>query len=433
MTAIDRRRFLTLGAGALSGLWLASCSSSSSSSARGATGATTTGAAASGSPPSSGAAAPAATKVPAGRAARRLVIVEMDGGNDGMSTLVPNGMAGYADLRKRTKIDDKDLIGFGDKVALHRNLKGLKDRGLAIVQGVGTGTPDGSHFDMMERWWRGDVNGSAGMPTGFLGRLCDQLSDPAARVTGLSFGSSNHISMQAARASTLSIPGAGSAGYLAGADQGDRARRAFQDAVVQMSGGDRADSFGTARRGLRDAIGVATMLQSLGEEKTPAEYPGSNLGQSLKLTARLFAADPLVRVVHVPMGADFDTHQDHPGRHPGLMQELNDAVVAFLADLDHRGLGDQVLVATTSEFGRTARDNGSNGLDHGTASVALLCGPVKAGLYGEHPSLTKLDDDDQLIATVGFDQYYATLAESWFGIPATEVLPGKAQPISGIV
>ena len=250
---------------------------------------------------------------------------------------------------------------------------------------------------------------------------------------GLSFGAGNHPALQAAKASTLAIPGADSAGYLAGADPGDKARRAFQDAVTQMAAAPRPDAFGDARRGTRDAVGVAKMLQALDEEKTPAEYPGSRLGQSLRLTARLFAADPLVRVVHVPMGADFDTHQDHPGRHPGLLTELNDAVVAFLNDLDHRGLGDQVLVSTTSEFGRTAHDNGSNGLDHGTASVALLAGPVKAGVYGEHPSLTQLDEDRQLVATIGFDHYYATLAESWFGIPASEVLPGKAQSIAGIV
>lgn len=438
MTSFDRRRFLALGAGAVSGLWLAGCSGSGSgagptSSADGAPssagGATV--------PPSTAQGEPTAApkKQPSGKAARRLVVVELDGGNDGMSTLVPHGMTGYKDLRSRTLIADEDLVEFGgDKaVALHKNLKGLKDKGLAVVQGVGTAQPDGSHFEMMERWWRGDVSGTAGLTTGFLGRLCDQLADPSARVTGLSFGSGNHPAMQAAKASTLSIPGAGAAGYLAGANVDDKRARAFQDAFAQMAAAARPDAVGQARRSMRDAVGVAQMLAGLNQEEKEREYPGSNLGQSLKLTARLLAADPLVRVVHLPMGVDFDTHQDHPGRHAGNMAELNDALVAFLADLDARGLGDQVLVATTSEFGRTARDNGSNGLDHGTASVALLAGPVNAGLYGQHPSLTDLDEDDQLVATVGFDQYYATLAERWFGIPAGEVLPGKPTPLDGIV
>jgi uncharacterized protein (DUF1501 family) len=58
---------------------------------------------------------------------------------------------------------------------------------------------------------------------------------------------------------------------------------------------------------------------------------------------------------------------------------------------------------------------------------------VKGGVHGEHPSLTKLSDDGQLVATVGFDRYYATLAESWLGIPASEVLASKPQPIAGII
>ncbi len=189
MSTFDRRRFLALGAGAVSGLWLAACSGSSGSGA--ADGSSTTAAGdgsspttAGGSPSSSaGSAAPAAK--PKGRAGRRLVIVELDGGNDGMSTLVPYGMSGYRDLRQRTAIDDDRLVHLNDQLGLPTELKGLKDKGLAVLAGVGTEQPDGSHFEMMDRWWRGDVTGKAGLATGFLGRLADQMADPAARVVAL--------------------------------------------------------------------------------------------------------------------------------------------------------------------------------------------------------------------------------------------------------
>ena len=443
---IDRRRFLTLaGFGATaSGLFLAGCASDKHGRATTTidvgTGAGTTGS--SGSATKSTDATTAAPQ-PAGKSQsvnaaakskRRLVVIELDGGNDGMSTLVPFGISGYNDLRKRTAIDHKDLIEIDKQVALHQNLKGMHGKGLALLQGVGTANPDGSHFAMMERWWRGDIAGNAGLPTGFLGRLCDALADPAARVVGLSFGSGSHPAMQAARASTLSIPGAGSADYLVGADPNDKARSSFQQALADLgSGSGDGDTLALARRSERDAVGIATMLHGLDKEDKAPEYPGSTLANGLKVAARLLAADEHVRVIHVPMGADFDTHQNHPGRHPGLLTELNDAVVAFLNDLEGRGLRDQVLVATTSEFGRTAADNGSDGLDHGTASVAMLLGPVKAGVHGEHPSLTKLDDNSDLIATVNFDRYYATIAQSWFGIPASEVLPGNPLPIDGII
>ncbi len=88
---------------------------------------------------------------------------------------------------------------------------------------------------------------------------------------------------------------------------------------------------------------------------------------------------------------------------------------------------------TISEFGRTARDNGSGGLDHGTAGVALLAGPVAPGVYGEHPSLTDFDDNGDLIATMDFDRYYATVAERWLGVPASEVLDGNPELIEGLL
>lgn len=78
------------------------------------------------------------------------------------------------------------------------------------------------------------------------------------------------------------------------------------------------------------------------------------------------------------------------------------------------GLSDRVLVATTSEFGRRPAEH-AGGLDHGTASTALLWGPVRPGPHGEAPSLRHLDDDGNLVATVSFDRYQATLA-TWLGV-----------------
>jgi uncharacterized protein (DUF1501 family) len=139
------------------------------------------------------------------------------------------------------------------------------------------------------------------------------------------------------------------------------------------------------------------------------------------MAARLLAADYGTRIVHVPMRSDFDTHEDHVSRHASLMDELAAALDAFHRDLDRLGISDRVLVMTTSEFGRRAGDNGSGGLDHGTASVALVTGPVTPGRYGQPPSLTELDENDNLVATVGFDSYYGSIAEGWFGVPAGDL------------
>ena len=85
-----------------------------------------------------------------------------------------------------------------------------------------------------------------------------------------------------------------------------------------------------------------------------------------------------------------------------------------------------------SEFGRRPLENGS-GTDHGSASTALLWGPVKAGVHGDAVSLTNLDEDDNFVATTMMDEYYATLAEKWFGVDANDVLTTKAKPIEGVI
>ena len=372
-------------------------------------------------------------------AGRMLVVVELDGGNDGHSTLVPYGYGEYYDARTRTAVGEADVIHLSDTVGLHKNLSKINRRGPAIVQGLGSLQPDESHFEMLARWWSGDPVASNSFGNGFLGRLADAVGDPAAAAVAVSIGSASHPSMISAKAATLCLNNPDAFDYLIGADPEDVLRSAFQRGYAGFASGAAADPFQARLRAVKgqsvafaEALGLIDDEDGDGNDDGDEGYPGSALGQGLRLAAHLLDAQLGVRIVHVPMQEDFDTHDDHSGRHPGLLQSLDDSLDAFLADMDRRGLADRVLVMTTSEFGRTLRDNGSSGLDHGTASAGLLLGPVHAGLHGEFPSLTKLSDADEPIATVSFDQYYATVAEAWFGVPAGDVLHGNVAPLPDI-
>ena len=107
---------------------------------------------------------------------RKLVVLEFPGGLDGLNTVVPYGQGAYYDLRPGLNVPEADVIDLDGAVGLHPNLLRLGSRGLAIVQGIGTPNPDFSHFEMFDRWWRGDATGAnRSMRTGFLGRLCDQV------------------------------------------------------------------------------------------------------------------------------------------------------------------------------------------------------------------------------------------------------------------
>jgi uncharacterized protein (DUF1501 family) len=361
---------------------------------------------------------------------RVLVVIEMGGGNDGMSMLVPYGMGSYYDLRPRTAIAANDVLALDEEVGFHSMLRYVHGRGAAVVQGVGSPAPDGSHFEMLARWWNGSSTSGNRFDTGFLGRLADRIGDPAAAAVALSVGSGTHPMLLSQQVATLSIPRADAASYVHGAPDDDWFRQQFQRGFLGFGTAAGRGGVDDRLRGLKtQAVAFARTLGVLGEENP---YPGSDLGQGLRLAAHLFGGDSGIRIVHVPMNADFDTHDDHNGRYPGLMEDLDRSLEAFFGDLDSRGMTDRVLVMTVSEFGRTAHDNDSYGLDHGTASNMLLMGPVNPGRYGEHPSLDTLDDDGNLVATMPFDQYYATVAEGWFEVPASEVLDVDVGPIEGL-
>jgi uncharacterized protein (DUF1501 family) len=374
--------------------------------------------------------------VPTGRSAvtrdRLLVVIEMAGGNDGLTMAVPTADPLYRQLRRRTAIDPASTLSMSDGVGLHPSLRRLHGRGVAVLRGVGVPQPDLSHFEMLRRLWLGDVSGRTTLPTGFLGRLCDAVGDPAAPVVGVSVSTSPSLALASQRVATAALPGPeASAIHPDDATLGP----VWDSALRAMSQEDRAAAHRTlnlARHANAGAMRLSSVLAGL----PPASpgYPAKNdLGQQLSFTARLLAANVGVRVVHVPASADFDTHSGHLARARSNLDMLDAALGAFLDDLERRGLLSRTLVLTTSEFGRRAEDNADAGLDHGTASTWLLAGAVRRGVHGEAPRLDRLDDDGNVRATVGIDEVYATVAEGWLGVPAGDVLPGSPRPLPGVL
>jgi len=322
------------------------------------------------------------------------------------------------------------MIDFNDEFGLHPNLEPIASHGLAALVGVGAvDNPDGSHFEMEKRWWAGKSSGMDLPGTGFLGRLCDQLvtDEP---VTGISLGTGPSPSMRSDKAVTVGLRDPEAAWFLQhNEDPWFRNLRVGMAAMAIESS--RAEVMTAhARSGLADTLTFAESLESVDTERIRDRYPNNELGHSLGTAAELIEQDMGLRVIHVSL-AGFDTHSDQRGGHGYLMEQLGEAMGTFLSDLNDRGLGESTLTVTTSEFGRRVSNN-RTGTDHGAAGMAFLAGPVIGGVHGESPSLTRLDDDN-LIATVDFEQYYATIAEQWFGIASSEVLDSAATPIEGII
>ena len=360
---------------------------------------------------------------------RTLVVIELQGGNDGLATLVPRNAGPLYDRREAVHIPDEELVEFTDEFGWHPSLAPLLGHNVAALIGVGaTNNPDGSHFEMERRWWAGKSAGSDLPGTGFLGRLCDQLVTDQP-ITGLSLGRGPSPALRSDKAITVGMNDPGASWFLRSEDAWFQNLRG---GMLAMSGERVVDASlrQSAMSSIADTLEFAQTLGEIDQERLDERYPYGQLGESLGVAAELIEQGTGIRVIHITHSG-FDTHSDQRGSHAQLLGELGEATSAFLTDIDDRGLAESTLVCTTSEFGRRVRANGS-GTDHGAAGMAILAGPVQSGVHGEAPSLTRLDDDN-LVATVDFEQYYSTIAEQWFGIASAEVLDSGASPIEGII
>jgi uncharacterized protein (DUF1501 family) len=154
-----------------------------------------------------------------------------------------------------------------------------------------------------------------------------------------------------------------------------------------------------------------------------ATYPTDGFSQQLKLAAQLIGSNAGTRIIFVSLGS-FDTHAGQRAQQDRLLGYLGNGLRAFYADLAAHGNAKRVLAMTFSEFGRRVAQNASNGTDHGTCMpLFVVGGAVKGGVYGEHPSLTDLDNGDLKFAT-DFRSVYATVLQAWLGRNPSDVLAG---------
>jgi uncharacterized protein (DUF1501 family) len=355
---------------------------------------------------------------------RVLVVVQLDGGNDGINTVVPYKDEGYARSRKALRLAADKLHKVNDAVGLHPSLTGaarLLERGeLAIVQGVGYPNPSRSHLRSMAIWQTARRDPEEHGGPGWLGRAFDERL-AAGDASGTTFVGSGQP--PAALIGRRSIPAS-----LERLDDltlkgGPGAREVIGDAPQ----GDDVGAF--VRRTALDAYAaadsVAKMIRAGSREDWGSD---TDLRGRLSLIARLIKSGARARVYYTQHDS-YDTHAGQLRTHARLLLELSEALRRFQDNLDASGLADRVLVLCFSEFGRRVHENGSGGTDHGTAGPVFLVGKhVRAGLVGQTPNLLDLEDGDLKMA-VDFRQIYAAVLQDWLTLPAAGALGGRFDPL----
>jgi uncharacterized protein (DUF1501 family) len=371
---------------------------------------------------------------------RILVVVQLDGGNDGLNTIVPYRDEEYRKRRPKLAIPAASAMTIDDHVGLHPSLdsfaKLLEQQRLAIVQGVGYPNPNRSHFESMAIWHTAGTTVDKAAP-GWLARAIDGLGGPGAGADAPGM----HIH------ESFPLPGALAGGRytvpsLARLEQFHRrlGMPASAPAAAQI---DALDRLARQERGAPGSLlqfvercslityASSARLAAVQEAGSPAkvDYPDFyGLARRLRLIAQLVKAGLGTPIYYTHLDG-FDTHSAQLSRHANLLRELGASLKAFLDDLENSGESERVVVLVFSEFGRRLDENGSGGTDHGTAAPVFLLGKsVEAGLHGSQPDLSRLEDDDP-IHTVDFRRVYATLLDRWLGVPHGRVLSAAFDPM----
>jgi uncharacterized protein (DUF1501 family) len=351
-----------------------------------------------------------------------LVLVQLSGGNDGLSMVVPWADDAYNKARTSTRIGAGEVLKLDDYRGLHPELKGLRsawDAGaLAIVEGCSYPKPNRSHFQSYEIWHTASMRGrDAG--DGWIGRLCAETW-PTGAVPELvvHVGANAPYSLHSTRHPAVILQNPNAYKWISD-EAPDRS-------LYRDSGGKERPADSDALRRLRGILDDATasslrVRKAVLEHSTKAGYAEDDFSQSLRVAGALLGKRTGTRVVSVELGG-FDTHTNQRTVHDARMRILDAGLKALRQDLAESGADKHTVVLVFSEFGRRVQENGSRGTDHGVAAPMLLLGaPVSGGLHGKHPSLTQLSDGD-LAMTTDFRSVYAALAEGCFGASGSRVL-----------
>jgi uncharacterized protein (DUF1501 family) len=351
-----------------------------------------------------------------------LVVLELSGGNDGLNTVVPWGDDAYYRARPNIAIPENRVRKIDDHFGFNPGMAGFerlyKDGKMAIVHGCGYDNPSYSHFTSMAYWHTAAPN--SGEDYGWVGRLADTVAPDAPANYIVNIAGSQSLAVRSERHVPIVFD-----------DPARYQREAFAEEREAL---DRRPDVGEvenpSRRFLMDIARSATdssaqVRQAWSNYNSPVDY-GINPLDLPKVVSLIDAGMP-TRLYYVSYRNNaFDTHVFQNALHQRLLTYTADAVAAFQQDLERIGRADDVVMMIFSEFGRRVPENVSLGTDHGAANNMFIVGSqVKGGHYGDIPSLTELNAEDNLAYTTDFRKVYQTMIENWLGHGQSAQLLGR--------
>ncbi|MFM7636560.1 MAG: DUF1501 domain-containing protein, partial [Crocinitomicaceae bacterium] len=363
---------------------------------------------------------------------RVLVMIRLNGGNDGLNTVIPIDQ--YANLmihRPEIIIPQNQILSVTPEVGFHPTMQGMKNMfsqgKLSVIQNVGYPDQNRSHFRSMDIWTSGSLEVSE--TRGWLGRYFDSYNPnypqgyPNATYPhpfAISMGSELTATCQGIAANfshAVSNPNS-SVNLFEGAFVNDGSYYGnhveFVATII-----DQTNSFGQV---INSAAQAGNNLSTM--------YDATNsLATQLKYVAQMISGGLKTKVYVLSLGG-FDTHDDQAdaadltaGIHRGLLKKVSDAIAAFQNDLQLLGLEERVVGMTFSEFGRQIASNASLGTDHGDAAPLFLFGTcIQSGIIGPNPQIaSSIPNQAGIPMQIDFRDVYASILKDWFQVPTNDI------------
>jgi len=373
---------------------------------------------------------------------RILVIIYLNGGNDGLNTVIPlEYYSEYMGLRGNIAIPENRVLGLSGNVetGFHPSLTGMQalynEGKLSIVHSVSYPSPNQSHVRSSDIWMTG-VDANQFSSSGWAGRYLNdrfagypqnypnaEMEDPLAVQIGY-VGTTTLLGNNQSMGITLSNPD--SFYQLIGTQTPNQSDLPCCDAGELIS---------FVREQQLLAVGYASEIRNAANAgRNLATYPAASaaneLAEQLKIVARLIHGGLKSKIYYVELGG-FDTHagqvgtNNTEGLHAQLLKKLSDGIAAFQNDLKLQGTEDKVIGMTFSDFGRRATSNASKGTDHGVGAPMFVFGTgVKRQVIGTNPDLVNgllpvnpqsWETNRDIKMQIDFRRVYSDILNDWFG------------------
>ncbi len=365
---------------------------------------------------------------------KKLVVIFQRGAADGLNIVVPYQEKSYYQMRSSIAIQQNQVIDLNGFFGLHPSMSAFKplyDQGhLAIIHAAGSPSTSRSHFDAQDYMESGTPDVKI-TPDGWLNRVL-QAEDMAAKRNQTAFRAVA-LGTQVPRTLEGQIPAIAVANVADFSVGGRGTTTSPISNAFQAMYDESTDSLlhGTGDETFEAVKMLKAANPAQYQPQNGANYPNTPFGNSLKQIAQLLKANLGVEAAFSDIGG-WDTHQNQgntTGQLANRLKEFSDSIAAFWADMGNDT--ENITLVTMSEFGRTARENGTGGTDHGHANVMfVLGGKVKGGkVYGKWPGLgpDQLNEGRDLKVTTDFRNVLGEAALHSLGAKNLDVVFPGAQ------